>query len=189
MKDLLNFSYGKHRIIVEVGDITESDADAIVNAANSSLMGGGGVDGAIHSAAGPELDAELAEIRRRRYPGGLPPGEAVITRGYRLKSAHVIHTVGPVWMGGHGGEDEVLYRAYKNSMMVAADNGIRDIAFPAISTGAYGFPFDHAERIAIRSVRDFLNGQNDAYTIRFIFYTESQGREFLSILAKNGMMQ
>ncbi len=119
MKSLREFRLGMHLLAVEVGDITQSDAEAIVNAANSSLMGGGGVDGAIHSAAGPELNVELAAIRRNRYPRGLPAGEAVITHGYRLKAAHIIHTVGPVWMGGQKGEDDILYRSYRNCLDLA----------------------------------------------------------------------
>ncbi|MCY0851838.1 MAG: macro domain-containing protein [Thermoplasma acidophilum] len=187
MRRMREFHYGVHMLAVEVGDITESDAEAIVNAANYSLMGGGGVDGAIHSAAGPELNGELVKIRRERYPNGLPPGEAVITRGYRLKASHIIHTVGPVWMGGRNGEDDVLYRSYRSCLDLAREFGIHDIAFPALSTGAYGFPFDRAERIAIRSVIDFLKDESAGYTVRFVFYTEDQGKRFLFILSDLGL--
>lgn len=131
-------------------DITALDVDAIVNAANTSLLGGGGVDGAIHRAAGPDLLAECRMI------GGCPTGEARITAGYRLKARHVIHTVGPVWRGGHEREDDLLASAYRNSLALAAEHRLADIAFPAISTGVYGFPADRAARIAIETIATHL---------------------------------
>ena len=134
-------------IEVAEGDITQLDVDAIVNAANPSLLGGGGVDGAIHRAAGPELFAECRTL------GGAATGEAKITRGYRLKARHVIHAVGPVWYGGHRGEGQALARAYRSSFELALQHGLGSIAFPAISTGAYGYPIEEATRIAIREAR------------------------------------
>ena len=138
------------RLEVCKGDITKLEVDAIVNAANESLLGGGGVDGAIHRAAGPELLAETRTL------GGCPTGEARITRGYHLPAKWVIHAVGPVWRGGKGNEDELLASAYRHALKLAAEHGVRTIAFPAISTGAYRFPKQRAARIAVNTVRDFL---------------------------------
>ena len=131
-------------------DITTLEVDAIVNAANRSLLGGGGVDGAIHRAAGPRLLEECREI------GGCPTGEARITAGYDLPARHVIHTVGPVWHGGDKNEDRLLADCYRNSLALAAKNDLQTVAFPSISTGAYGFPIERASRIAVGEVADFL---------------------------------
>ncbi|MGK2855962.1 MAG: O-acetyl-ADP-ribose deacetylase [Thermoanaerobaculia bacterium] len=131
-------------------DLTKLEVDAIVNAANSTLLGGGGVDGAIHRAAGPELVDECRNL------GGCPTGEARITAGYRLPAKFVIHTVGPVWHGGDRGEAELLAACYRNSLALAATNGVKTIAFPAISCGIYGYPTDEACRIAVREISDFL---------------------------------
>lgn len=138
------------RIEIIEGDITTLVVDAIVNAANTSLLGGGGVDGAIHRAAGPELLVECRTLH------GCSTGEAKITKGYKLPANFVIHTVGPVWHGGDRGEDELLASCYRNSLRLAAENGIRTVAFPSISTGAFRFPMERASRIALREMRAFL---------------------------------
>lgn len=152
------------RIEVLQGDITRLAVDAIVNAANPTLLGGGGVDGAIHRAAGPELREECAKL------GGCQTGEAKITKGYRLPARWVIHTVGPVWRGGTNNEDELLARCYRNSLALAVAHGVRTIAFPAISTGAYGFPLERATRIAVREVVEFLRSDRTLERVVFVCY-------------------
>jgi O-acetyl-ADP-ribose deacetylase (regulator of RNase III) len=144
------------------GDITRLAVDAIVNAANTTLLGGGGVDGAIHRAAGPELLAECRTL------GGCRPGEAKITRGYKLPTAHVIHTVGPVWSGGTRGEPETLSNCYRNSLRLAAENGVRTIAFPAISCGAYRYPILDAARIAVETTSNFLRENDSIAEVTFV---------------------
>jgi O-acetyl-ADP-ribose deacetylase (regulator of RNase III) len=144
------------------GDITRLAVDAIVNAANTTLLGGGGVDGAIHRAAGPELLAECRTL------GGCRPGEAKITRGYKLPAAHVIHTVGPVWSGGTRGEPETLSNCYRNSLRLAVENGLRTIAFPAISCGAYRYPILDAARIAVETTSNFLRENDSIAEVTFV---------------------
>jgi O-acetyl-ADP-ribose deacetylase (regulator of RNase III) len=152
------------RIEIVEGDITGLAVDAIVNAANSTLLGGGGVDGAIHRAAGPGLYEECRTL------GGCPTGEARITAGYDLPARHVIHTVGPVWHGGDRGEDELLASCYRNSLRLAVENGIRTIAFPAISTGVYRFPMDRAASIAVREARAFLRDHATIEKVTFVCF-------------------
>jgi O-acetyl-ADP-ribose deacetylase len=151
-----------HRIQLHTGDITRLQVDAIVNAANTSLLGGGGVDGAIHRAAGPELLAEC------RILGGCPPGEARLTGGYRLPARHIIHTVGPIWRGGNAGEEKILENCYRSSLVIACRRGFRDIAFPAIATGVYGFPGETAARIAVATVCSHLAEQQLPELVTFV---------------------
>ncbi len=164
------------RIEVIEGDITEQKVDAIVNAANNSLLGGGGVDGAIHRAAGPDLLAETRTL------GGCPTGEARITKGYRLPARFIIHTVGPVWHGGDRHEDELLASCYRNSLALAAASGVRTIAFPAISTGVYGFPLDRATRIAVREVRRFLEKEGTVDKVIFVAFGRAAYDAYVSAL-------
>ncbi|WP_456322703.1 O-acetyl-ADP-ribose deacetylase [Hydrogenimonas sp.] len=159
------------KILVKTGDITKERACAIVNAANSSLMGGGGVDGAIHRAGGPDILKECKKIRRTKYPDGLPTGEAVATTAGNLPAKYVIHTVGPIW--GRCGDrcDELLANAYRNSLKTALELGCDSIAFPAISTGIYGFPKDRAAKIAYETVKSFLKSHPDM-DVTFIFHSD-----------------
>jgi O-acetyl-ADP-ribose deacetylase (regulator of RNase III) len=166
------FHVGNTMICLVQGDITNMDTDAIVNAANSSLMGGGGVDGAIHRKGGPKILEECKRIRATELPEGLPTGKAAITSGGNLKARHVIHTVGPVWRGGNHDEPRMLAEAYRNSLKLAASNGLRTIAFPSISTGAYGFPIEKASRIAITTVKEFIEEGDKLQKIVFVLFTE-----------------
>jgi len=152
------------QIAVLQGDITRLAVDAIVNAANASLLGGGGVDGAIHRAAGPELTDHCRSL------GGCPTGQAKLTPGFRLPARHVIHTVGPVWHGGDHGEDELLASCYRECLRLAAENGLASIAFPAISTGIYGFPPERAAAIAVREIRRFLTAHDRALQVTLVAY-------------------
>jgi O-acetyl-ADP-ribose deacetylase (regulator of RNase III) len=158
------------------GDITAQVVDAIVNAANTTLLGGGGVDGAIHRAAGPELLEECRTV------GGCPTGAARITKAYRLPARFVIHTAGPVWSGGDRGEPDLLRRCYVSAMQLATDHAIRSLAFPAISTGAYGFPFEPAARIAIEAVRDASSGPTSVEVVRFVCFRERDWNVYLELL-------
>jgi O-acetyl-ADP-ribose deacetylase (regulator of RNase III) len=161
------------RTRIVVGDITKEDVDAIVNAANSSLLGGGGVDGAIHRAGGPAILAACREIRATRWPDGLPTGEAVITTGGNLKARHVIHTVGPVY-GANGGRDaELLAACYANSIALAAREGLTTLAFPAISTGVYGYPKDEAARVSRAAIERALAAHPTILEVRLVFFSEA----------------
>jgi O-acetyl-ADP-ribose deacetylase (regulator of RNase III) len=165
---------GKTTLRLQRGDITEQAVDAIVNAANSTLMGGGGVDGAIHRRGGPAILEECKRIRRERYPEGLPTGKAVATTAGALPARRVIHTVGPVWRGGRAGEPELLASAYRSSLDVARDEGLRTVAFPSISTGAYGYPVVEAARVALRACVDWIRAHPDALDeVRFVLFSDS----------------
>jgi O-acetyl-ADP-ribose deacetylase (regulator of RNase III) len=154
------------RVRITKGDITRQEVDAIVNAANHSLLGGGGVDGAIHRAAGPEL------LEETRLIGGCPTGEARVSKGYKLPAKWVIHTVGPVWKGGGENEEELLASCYRNSLKAAADLGAKSVAFPSISTGAYWFPLEKATEIAMKETRDFLGGDKTLEQVFFVCFGE-----------------
>lgn len=158
------------------GDITAFDVDAIVNAANTTLLGGGGVDGAIHRGAGPELLAEC------RMLGGCQPGEAKLTQGYRLPARFVIHTVGPVWTGGKRGEPQILANCYRNSLHLAVKNRIKTIAFPAISCGAYGYPIREATRIAVETTREFLATDDKIDKVTFVVASDEILRDYKLLL-------
>ncbi len=166
------------KIDIVRGDITKLDVDAIVNAANTTLLGGGGVDGAIHRAAGPELLAECRTL------GGCEPGEAKITRGYRLPARFVIHTVGPIWHGGKHGEPETLANCYRNSLRLAVENGIKTIAFPAISCGAYGYPIPEAAQIALKTTREFLASEDKIDKVIFVLWGEEIYEAYRQALKK-----
>ena len=165
------------RLQIIEGDITTLAVDAIVNAANSSLLGGGGVDGAIHHAAGPQLLAECRTL------GGCPPGEARITKGYNLPARYVIHTVGPIWRGGGQGEVETLAQCYRNSLALAVAHGLRSIAFPSISTGAYGFPIRRAARIALRAILGILDYNAELERVLCVCYNRADFDEYVAARA------
>jgi O-acetyl-ADP-ribose deacetylase len=161
----------KTRLVLIQGDITRQATDAIVNAANSGLMGGGGVDGAIHRAGGPAIMEECRKIRDKI--GRLPAGQAVITTGGRLKAKYVIHTVGPVWHGGTSGEAETLASAYRESLKLAAEKGLKSVSFPAISTGAYGYPMEAAARIALETAMDFAEQEDSSLKeVAFVLFDD-----------------
>ena len=181
LKKILGQKSGKINTMEKIelfrGDITKLEVDAIVNAANTSLLGGGGVDGAIHKAAGPQLLEECKTL------GGCPTGDAKITRGYRLPARYIIHTVGPVWYGGENNERSLLISCYKKSLQLALDNGIKTIAFPNISTGVYKFPKDMAATIALGEVKDFLNKNNKFEKVIFAIFDEENYRIYSNKLA------
>lgn len=181
MSELMIASCCGGRLTVRVGDLTKQAVDAIVNAANPSLMGGGGVDGAIHRAGGPAILEACRRIRETDYPDGLPAGEAVITPGGDLPARFVIHTVGPVF-GRHGGsEPDILARCYERCLTLACAQGLSTIAFPAISTGAYGYPFDEAARVVARTLEAFLATDERLSEIRLVFPDEARADRFVEL--------
>jgi O-acetyl-ADP-ribose deacetylase (regulator of RNase III) len=167
------------RVVVKVGDITKEAVDAIVNAANGTLLGGGGVDGAIHRAGGPEIKKACEEIRRTQYPDGLPTGQAVITTAGKMPAKHVIHTVGPVYGSGGKGKAELLAACYRNSLQLAVDNGLKTIAFPAISTGVYGYPQDEAAKVSSAAIEKFLSADKSIQEVRLVFFSPTDADTFL----------
>jgi len=178
----LSATWGRTRVRMVKGDITDQDVDAIVNAANSGLMGGGGVDGAIHRKGGPEILAECQRIRESDCPSGLPRGKAVITTGGRLKARHVIHTVGPVWSGGMDEEAEALEDCYANSLALAKKYRLTSVAFPSISTGAYGYPIEKASRVALGAVRRYVEKEGGPAEVVFVLFSEGDLKTYLDAL-------
>ena len=176
-KSLDSFLSGRVRVLK--GDITEQKVDVIVNAANSTLFGGGGVDGAIHAKGGPEILEACREIRRTRFPRGLPTGEVVLTTGGHLPARYVIHTVGPITRIGQEPDASMLASCYRNSLALAADNGLRTIAFPAISTGAFGYPPERAAPVVSETIESFLAEGTDVEQVNLVFYEAEDARLFL----------
>src|ERR1700724_3683940 len=176
-KILASFLSGKVEVVT--GDITKQDVDVIVNAANSTLLGGGGVDGAIHAKGGPKILEACREIRRTSFPRGLPTGEVVLTTGGQLPARHVIHTVGPIT--GVGGEPDAskLAACYRNSLALAANHGLHSIAFPAISTGAYGYPADRAAPVVSETIESVLSAGTPVEHVRLVFFKEADAKTFL----------
>lgn len=177
MEELKKFVKG--RVVVKLGDITKEDVDAIVNAANSTLMGGGGVDGAIHRAGGAEILKECKEIRRTQYPQGLPTGEAVITSAGKMAARYVIHTVGPVFGGGGKEKADQLAACYRNSLALAGKKGLKTVTFPAISTGIYGYPLDQAAQVCSKAIQDFLASEATVQEVRLVFFSQRDADLFL----------
>jgi O-acetyl-ADP-ribose deacetylase (regulator of RNase III) len=177
MESLKKFMGG--RVVVKVGDITRENVDAIVNAANGTLMGGGGVDGAIHRGGGSQILGACKEIRRRRYPDGLPTGQAVMTVAGKLPARYVIHTVGPVYSGDGKGKAELLASCYRNALSLAVEKGLKTIAFPAISTGVYGYPPAEAAQVSSHEIRRFLESGAVLEEVRLVFFSPQDADSFL----------
>jgi O-acetyl-ADP-ribose deacetylase (regulator of RNase III) len=167
------------RVTVVVGDITKQDVEAMVNAANSSLLGGGGVDGAIHRAGGPAILEECREIRRTRFPQGLPTGEAVVTTGGNLPALYVIHTVGPIYGEDSGEEAQLLANCYYNSLTLAVEKNVTSVAFPSIATGVYGYPRAEAADISSRTIENFLANDRQLKEVRLVFFQPGDAETFL----------
>jgi O-acetyl-ADP-ribose deacetylase (regulator of RNase III) len=176
--DLAKFLDG--RVVVKVGDITYEDVDAIVNAANRYLRGGGGVDGAIHMAGGPQIKRECEAIIKNELPHGLPTGEAVITTSGNLKARHVIHTVGPVYGMNDGRDAELLANAYRNSLQLAAEHALQKVAFPSISTGVYEYPKAEAAKVSSQAIREFLDSDDSISQVRLVFFKYPDAELFLA---------
>ena len=174
-----NESFLNGRVLVVVGDITRQDVDAIVNAANSTLLGGGGVDGAIHDAGGPQILEACRAIRKTEYPNGLPTGEAVITTGGNLLAKFVIHTVGPIYGHEPDRQAEQLAACYQNSLLLARRHHLTSIAFPSISTGAFGYPKIEAAKVASTAIKNFLATDDQIREVRLVFFQQSDARVFL----------
>ena len=168
----MEFKIGNATLQLVKGDITDQETEAIVNAANSTLLGGGGVDGAIHSKGGPKILEECKRLRATEWPDGLPTGNAAITSGGNLKAKYVIHTVGPVWRGGVYDEAKLLRRAYWNSLKLATTKGLKSIAFPSISTGAYGYPTEEASQVAVKAVKDYLEKEDKVEKVTFVLFSQ-----------------
>ena len=167
------------RVVIKIGDITRQDVDAIVNAANTSLLGGGGVDGAIHRAGGGQIYQECYEMRQTQYPKGLPTGEVVITSGGNLKARFVIHTVGPIYGKNNGNEAQLLADCYRNSLDLAKNKNLNTIAFPAISTGVYCYPLDEAAEISSQAIKEFLETDTQIKEVRLVFFDQSDAKKFI----------
>ena len=178
MKPVYEFLNG--RLVVVIGDLTQQQVDAIVNAANSTLLGGGGVDGAIHDSGGPTILEECRELRRTTYPEGLPTGQAVITNAGVLPAKHVIHTVGPIYGQHNGNEAALLAACYENSLTLAANHTLSSIAFPSISTGAYGYPKPEAAAVASQAIEAFLLKDDRIKHVRLVFFQASDGQVFMA---------
>ena len=171
------------RVSVLIGDITQQQVDAVVNAANSTLLGGGGVDGAIHRAGGPDILDACQELRRTQYPDGLPTGEAVITTAGRMPAQYVIHTVGPVYSAAGERAADLLAACYQNSLSLAVQHNLTTIAFPAISTGVYGYPREEAAEVASRSIADFLSSDTSIREVRLVFFAQQDAKVFVEVQA------
>ncbi len=175
----MNENFLGGRVVVKFGDITEEETDAIVNAANSTLMGGGGVDGAIHEAAGESLLYECKKVRAEKYPNGLPTSEAVITPGGDLTAKFVIHTVGPIYGSNKGKDAQLLSDCYANCLRLAAGNNVETISFPSISTGAFAYPKEEAAEVASQSIEDFLDYNSTIKQVFLVFYSQNDAQKFI----------
>ena len=179
MSSLSVESFLEDRVLVLVGDITQQDVTAIVNAANSSLLGGGGVDGAIHHAGGPKILEECKQIRKTTYPDGLPTGQAVLTTGGNLPAKYVIHTVGPIYGRESERESELLAACYQNSLLIAVQHAVASIAFPSISTGVFGYPKPEAAKVSSAAIKEFLTADQQIEQVRLVFFQPEDARVFL----------